>query len=67
MAKHQSVLLHESIKGLAIKADGIYFDGTFGRGGHSREILNHLSDKGRLFAIDTPRCGSICQGLFWFG
>ncbi|HAT9728782.1 TPA: 16S rRNA (cytosine(1402)-N(4))-methyltransferase RsmH [Legionella pneumophila] len=52
MAKHQSVLLHESIKGLAIKADGIYFDGTFGRGGHSREILNHLSDKGRLFAID---------------
>lgn len=32
MAKHQSVLLHESIKGLAIKADGIYFDGTFGRG-----------------------------------
>lgn len=52
MAKHQSVLLHESIKGLAIKPDGIYFDGTFGRGGHSQEILNQLNDTGRLFAID---------------
>lgn len=52
MTTHQSVLLHESIKGLAIKADGVYFDGTFGRGGHSQEILNHLNEKGRLFAID---------------
>lgn len=52
MAAHQSVLLHESIKGLAIKAGGTYFDGTFGRGGHSQEILNHLDDSGRLFAID---------------
>lgn len=52
MAMHQSVLLHESIKGLAIKAGGIYFDGTFGRGGHSQEILNHLNERGRLFAID---------------
>lgn len=52
MMSHQSVLLHESIKGLNIKACGIYFDGTFGRGGHSKEILNHLSDEGRLFAID---------------
>lgn len=52
MATHQSVLLHESIKGLAIKDGGIYFDGTFGRGGHSQEILNHLSEMGKLFAID---------------
>lgn len=52
MAKHQSVLLHESIEGLAIKSDGVYFDGTFGRGGHSREILNHLGEGGKLFAID---------------
>lgn len=52
MAVHESVLLHESIKGLTIKSDGCYFDGTFGRGGHSKEILNHLSEKGRLFAID---------------
>ena len=52
MATHQSVLLHESINGLAIKPGGTYFDGTFGRGGHSQEILNHLNDSGRLFAID---------------
>ncbi|CAM3040273.1 16S rRNA (cytosine(1402)-N(4))-methyltransferase RsmH [Legionella worsleiensis] len=52
MATHLSVLLHESIAGLAIKAGGIYFDGTFGRGGHSQEILNHLNHDGRLFAID---------------
>ncbi|CAM2788978.1 S-adenosyl-dependent methyltransferase activity on membrane-located substrates [Legionella steigerwaltii] len=52
MAMHQSVLLHESIDGLAIKSGGTYFDGTFGRGGHSREILSHLNDQGRLYAID---------------
>lgn len=49
---HQSVLLHESVQGLAIKADGIYIDGTFGRGGHTRAILQQLSSQGRLFAID---------------
>ncbi|WP_298622918.1 16S rRNA (cytosine(1402)-N(4))-methyltransferase RsmH [uncultured Legionella sp.] len=52
MATHQSVLLHESINGLVIKAGGTYFDGTFGRGGHSQELLNHLNDSGKLFAID---------------
>ncbi|ARB94060.1 16S rRNA (cytosine(1402)-N(4))-methyltransferase RsmH [Legionella longbeachae] len=52
MATHQSVLLHESITGLAIKSDGIYFDGTFGRGGHSKEILRFLNEEGRLYAID---------------
>ena len=52
MKAHQSVLLQESIQGLAIKPDGIYFDGTFGRGGHSQEILKCLNPKGRLFAID---------------
>lgn len=52
MAAHQSVLLQESINGLAIKADGIYVDGTFGRGGHSKAILQHLGPSGRLIAID---------------
>lgn len=52
MVTHQSVLLNESITGLAIKSDGIYFDGTFGRGGHSQEILNHLGEQGRLYGID---------------
>src|SRR6185437_9156425 len=49
---HQSVLLKEAVEALAIKADGIYIDGTFGRGGHSKAILEQLSDKGRLIAID---------------
>ncbi|MDP1604808.1 MAG: 16S rRNA (cytosine(1402)-N(4))-methyltransferase RsmH [Legionella sp.] len=49
---HQSVLLHESIEGLAIKPNGIYVDGTFGRGGHSRAILQQLAPNGRLYAID---------------
>ncbi len=52
MAAHQSVLLQESIDGLAIQADGIYIDGTFGRGGHSRAILQQLNASGRLIAID---------------
>ncbi len=52
MTAHQSVLLNESINGLAIKADGIYVDGTFGRGGHSRAILSNLNETGRLIAID---------------
>ncbi|WED43814.1 16S rRNA (cytosine(1402)-N(4))-methyltransferase RsmH [Legionella cardiaca] len=52
MTAHQSVLLHEALEGLAIKADGIYIDGTFGRGGHSRAILQHLSNSGKLLAID---------------
>jgi len=52
MTLHQSVLLQETIDGLAIKADGIYVDGTFGRGGHSRAILQRLSTSGRLIAID---------------
>jgi 16S rRNA (cytosine1402-N4)-methyltransferase len=49
---HNAVLLQESIDALAINPDGIYFDGTFGRGGHSQQILNALSAKGRLIALD---------------
>ena len=51
-AEHVSVLLEESVAALAIKPDGIYLDGTFGRGGHSRAILNSLSSNGRLIAFD---------------
>jgi 16S rRNA (cytosine1402-N4)-methyltransferase len=50
--RHLSVLLDESLTGLDIKPDGIYLDATFGRGGHSRHILERLSDNGRLIAID---------------
>ena len=49
---HISVLLTESITGLDIQPDGIYVDCTFGRGGHSAEILKHLNNNGRLIAID---------------
>lgn len=50
--KHVSVLLDEAVEALAIKEDGIYVDCTFGRGGHSREILKRLGPNGRLIAID---------------
>ncbi|MGY0399442.1 MAG: 16S rRNA (cytosine(1402)-N(4))-methyltransferase RsmH [Ostreibacterium sp.] len=50
--KHIPVLLQESIEALHIRLDGHYFDGTFGCGGHSGEILNHLGSQGRLYATD---------------
>ena len=49
---HAPVLLKESIAALNIKADGIYIDATFGRGGHSSAILECLNDDGRLLAFD---------------
>ena len=49
--EHQPVMLEEALTGLAIKPNGIYVDGTFGRGGHSRAILSQLTD-GSLLAID---------------
>jgi len=56
MAKHITVLLDEAVNGLGLKEDGIYVDGTFGRGGHSRHILARLGPQGRLIAIDRdPR------------
>ena len=51
-AQHQPVLLEESLAGLAIRADGHYVDATFGRGGHSRAILQKLGPAGRLLAVD---------------
>jgi 16S rRNA (cytosine1402-N4)-methyltransferase len=49
---HVPVLLGPVLEGLKIKPDGCYVDGTFGRGGHSREILKQLGSEGRLIAID---------------
>ena len=49
---HISVLLNEALEGLAIQADGLYIDGTFGRGGHSRALLAQLGPEGRLIAFD---------------
>lgn len=51
-AAHVTVLLEEAVEALAIKADGVYMDATFGRGGHSRRILAELNEKGRLIAVD---------------
>lgn len=50
--RHQPVLLEEAVEALRIKPDGIYLDGTFGRGGHSRAILARLVEQGRLFSLD---------------
>ncbi|WP_112101993.1 16S rRNA (cytosine(1402)-N(4))-methyltransferase RsmH [Haemophilus influenzae] len=55
-SEHITVLLHEAVNGLALKENGIYIDGTFGRGGHSRFILSQFSSNGRLIAVDRdPR------------
>lgn len=52
---HKPVLLKESVDGLNIRPDGIYIDVTFGGGGHSREILRRLGEKGRLIAFDQDQ------------
>jgi 16S rRNA (cytosine1402-N4)-methyltransferase len=49
---HTSVLLDEAIEGLAVRPGGLYVDGTFGRGGHSRALLARLSAQGRLLGFD---------------
>lgn len=49
---HTSVLLHEAVEALVTDPDGFYVDGTFGRGGHTAELLDQLSDMGSVLAID---------------
>lgn len=55
MEYHKPVLLMETVDGLNIKPDGVYVDVTFGGGGHSREILSRLGEKGKLFAFDQDK------------
>jgi len=50
--RHVTVLLEEAVEALAVRADGCYLDGTFGRGGHSRLILERLGPDGRLIGFD---------------
>jgi 16S rRNA (cytosine1402-N4)-methyltransferase len=60
---HQTVLLHEAVEGLSLsgaRGDGIYVDGTFGRGGHSRLILQNLLPAGRLIAFDKDPQAIAC-------
>ena len=49
---HLPVLFAEVMDGLAVREDGTYLDGTFGRGGHARGVLQRLGEKGRLLAMD---------------
>ncbi|MBS64653.1 16S rRNA (cytosine(1402)-N(4))-methyltransferase RsmH [Salinisphaera sp.] len=51
-AEHQPVLLDAALAGLGVRADGVYVDATFGRGGHSRGVLAQLGEQGRLIAFD---------------
>jgi len=49
---HETVLLHEAVSALLTRRDGVYVDGTFGRGGHSRLLLEQLAPEGRLLVVD---------------
>ncbi len=54
--KHLTVLLQEAVDALVLAPDGLYVDGTFGRGGHSRLVLQALNEQGRLLGFDKdPR------------
>ena len=52
---HKPVMLEEAIQGLKIDPDGVYVDVTFGGGGHSRAILQNLSNRGKLLAFDQDK------------
>jgi 16S rRNA (cytosine1402-N4)-methyltransferase len=60
---HITVMLREAVDALAIKPDGVYVDCTFGRGGHSRAILDRLGTQGRLIAIDRDRAAIESSGI----
>ena len=63
-AQHLTVLLREAVEALAIKPAGVYVDATFGRGGHSRAILEQLGPEGRLLALDRdPRAIEVATAI----
>ena len=62
--EHLTVMLHEAVQALNIQSDGVYVDGTFGRGGHSRLILSQLGQHGQLWVFDKdPRAIEVAQQL----
>ena len=63
--QHKAVLLTEAVSGLITDTDGIYIDGTFGRGGHASLILSQLSNTGSLIAVDKdPEACEIARENF---
>ena len=62
LGSHTPVLLKEAIEGLRVRAGGVYVDCTFGRGGHSRGILESLGGKGRLIALDRDPAAIAARG-----
>ncbi len=62
MQTHLPVMLEESLTGLSLRADGIYLDGTFGRGGHSGAILSRLAPSGMLHAFDRDPAAAGAAG-----
>ncbi|MGD8741791.1 MAG: 16S rRNA (cytosine(1402)-N(4))-methyltransferase RsmH [Granulosicoccaceae bacterium] len=61
---HRPVLLDEALAALSLRPDGLYVDGTFGRGGHARAILQRLDENGRLLALDRdPHAIQVAQQL----
>lgn len=62
--QHRTVLLDEAVDALVTRLDGVYVDGTFGRGGHSRAVLARLGDAGRLIAFDKdPRAIETAESI----
>lgn len=62
--QHRTVLLDEAVDALVTRPDGVYVDGTFGRGGHSRAVLARLGDEGRLIAFDKdPRAIETAESI----
>lgn len=62
--EHITVMLNEAVDALRVRADGVYVDGTFGRGGHSRLILSKLGAQGQLWVFDKdPRAIAVAKDL----
>ena len=62
LGSHTPVLLEAAVDGLKVRADGVYVDCTFGRGGHSRAILARLGRRGRLIALDRDPAAIAARG-----
>ncbi|RVU83429.1 16S rRNA (cytosine(1402)-N(4))-methyltransferase RsmH [Leucothrix sargassi] len=63
--QHVTVLLDAAVDALSVKSDGIYVDGTFGRGGHTRKIIERLGPQGRLLVVDKdPQAIAVAKELY---